>query len=394
MRTIRWLTLSVAILFFLSTALASNVQAIDVVPKPKEMEQFSIRLYASLAKSRSGQSFVVAPRSAYQTLAALHAGANGQTLRELTALIGKATSNVFPRLQANESAELLITNRMWVQASYPICPAFQSEVEKSFQFSVEEADFEQDSKGVVEHINGEIARLTKGKINRILTIQEVGSDTRLVVTASNWFRAAWKYPFNPEKNLDADFWVSDRKRVPAKFMRQETSFKYAEFKEHKALCMPYVTQKLAMIWLLPNERDGLSALEAQLTEENLEHWYSSMTERLVLAVVPKFSLTNRISLIETLRGLGLVTLFDSKTADLSRMTSAETLFVSSLVQQSMFEVDEKGASGAAATAAVNVPRIAPESVVFEANHPFLFVVIDTTTGDVLFLGRFSAPTSN
>jgi len=57
-------------------------------------------------------------------------------------------------------------------------------------------------------------------------------------------------------------------------------------------------------------------------------------------------------------------------------------------------VTEEGTVAAAATAVAMATRgraLPPEIPVFRADHPFLFLIRDTQTGVILFLGRFVQP---
>jgi len=65
------------------------------------------------------------------------------------------------------------------------------------------------------------------------------------------------------------------------------------------------------------------------------------------------------------------------------------------VHKAFVDVNEVGTEAAAATAVIPLPA-APvekreEPVVFRADHPFVFLVRDSRTGAVLFLGRMSDP---
>jgi len=55
-------------------------------------------------------------------------------------------------------------------------------------------------------------------------------------------------------------------------------------------------------------------------------------------------------------------------------------------------VDEQGTEAAAATAVVASLRSpSPPPPVFRADHPFVFLIRDKTTGSLLFLGRMKQP---
>jgi serpin B len=80
-----------------------------------------------------------------------------------------------------------------------------------------------------------------------------------------------------------------------------------------------------------------------------------------------------------------------ESADFSGMTSSVRLHISRVIHKAFIEVNEKGAEAAAATAvmmSVDVALIVPH---FRADRPFLFLIRDTESGMILFLGRVTRP---
>jgi len=57
-------------------------------------------------------------------------------------------------------------------------------------------------------------------------------------------------------------------------------------------------------------------------------------------------------------------------------------------------VDEKGTEAAAATAVIFEfgGIIEPPAPVFKADHPFIFMIQDDETGNILFMGKVVDPT--
>jgi serine protease inhibitor len=86
--------------------------------------------------------------------------------------------------------------------------------------------------------------------------------------------------------------------------------------------------------------------------------------------------------------------FKPGAADFSGMTGTRELAISAVVHKAFIEVEERGTEAAAATGVVMArtsAAIAQAPVVFRADHPFFFLIRDTSTGTILFLGRLVRP---
>ena len=75
-------------------------------------------------------------------------------------------------------------------------------------------------------------------------------------------------------------------------------------------------------------------------------------------------------------------------ADFSGMFGGRGPSISAVVHKAFVEVNEKGTEAAAATGAVMKSSVPPR---FRADHPFLFLIRDRSTGSILFLGRIMNP---
>jgi serpin B len=88
--------------------------------------------------------------------------------------------------------------------------------------------------------------------------------------------------------------------------------------------------------------------------------------------------------------------FDGKSADFSFMNGKGDLYINAVAHKAFVEADERGTEAAAATA-VGVARMstsfAPETppVVFRADHPFIFLIENSRSGAILFMGRVTRP---
>jgi len=159
--------------------------------------------------------------------------------------------------------------------------------------------------------------------------------------------------------------------------------------------LPYERDALAMLILLPKEREGLPELEKSLTMANLKQWSGLPGKRRVRVYLPKFRFEDSFELKETLMAMGMTDAF-SENADFSGMVEEEEekIQISKAIHKAFVEVNEEGTEAAAATAVVmgRVTTSAPQPPVeFRADHPFLFLIRDTRSGSLLFIGRVNNP---
>jgi len=74
------------------------------------------------------------------------------------------------------------------------------------------------------------------------------------------------------------------------------------------------------------------------------------------------------------------------------------LYISNVIHQAFIAVDENGTEAAAATAVIMKAMAAgpvelPDPIEFKADHPFLFIIQERESGNILFMGRIMDPTA-
>jgi serpin B len=87
--------------------------------------------------------------------------------------------------------------------------------------------------------------------------------------------------------------------------------------------------------------------------------------------------------------MGMPTAFTDQ-ADFSGIDARGGLAISEVVHKAFVDVSEQGTEAAAATGitvSLTSARLPEPPVVFRADHPFIFLIRDTRTGAILFIGR-------
>jgi serpin B len=93
--------------------------------------------------------------------------------------------------------------------------------------------------------------------------------------------------------------------------------------------------------------------------------------------------------------MGMPSAFTSM-ANFTGITYQDELYISKILHKTFIEVGEKGTEAAAATAVVMNLKSTylkfPPEIIFNADHPFLFMIRDRETGLILFMGKIVRPT--
>ena len=222
--------------------------------------------------------------------------------------------------------------------------------------------------------------------------------TRLVITNAVYFKGTWVEPFEKNQTRDDVFTVAPGKTVPVRMMvRNDTDamFGYAETDDLQVLGMPYATDnknQLSMLVLLP-KGTALTAVETSLDVQKLSELRDALVMQRVKVAFPSFKLETRYSLPATLASMGMPTAFTAR-ADFSGMDGTKSLFIGDVIHEAFIDVNEEGTEAAAATAVVEKAMASahePPVPVFNANHPFIFLIQDKQNGNILFMGRVNNP---
>jgi serpin B len=366
--------------------------------------RFAIDLHAKL-RAQPGNLFY-SPASISTALAMTYAGARGETAEEMVKVLHfpadqtelhAAFSTLRKTLNQAGAASgyrLSLANRLWGQQGYHFLAEFLAITRDAYGAELAPVDFARDPEQARQRINSWVEEQTEGRIKDLIPRGVLDDLTRLVLTNAIYFKGDWTKPFLKTATKEDAFHVTSDKstRVPLMFKQDELRFWAGE--GLKALELPYGKGDLAGIVLLPDQIDGLPAVEYKLTEEKLGRWLSQLRRQKVRVFLPRFKLSSQFSLREVLTAMGMKLAFDRDRADLSGISTQERLYISAVIHKAFVDVNEEGTEAAAATGVVVAARAAiavKPPAIFRADHPFLFLIRDSRTGSILFMGRVMNP---
>ncbi|MCD6420160.1 MAG: serpin family protein, partial [Synergistetes bacterium] len=254
-------------------------------------------------------------------------------------------------------------------------------------------DYREHLQEAMERINKWVSEKTNGKVARIIRKGDIDRLVRLVLTDAIYFKGLWNFQFDKECTKEQEFHALGGKSVKVQMMSQRGRFLYYEDKIIQAVALPYAGMHFSMLILLPKPEVNIKVLEDRLSLEYLQSIRKEMSREIVRLYLPKFKLNERYYLKDVLYSMGMKDAF-TKRADFSGMTGNKKLKISKVIHQAHVDVNEFGTEAAAATAVVMKLKAAtPIGKVFrfDANRPFVFMVIHSSTGSILFVGRLANP---
>ncbi|XP_047415325.1 serpin B6 isoform X2 [Sciurus carolinensis] len=369
---------------------------------------FALNLLKMLGEDSSKNVFF-SPISISSALAMVFMGAKGSTAVQMAQVLSLNKSSSSGGGDVHQGFQSLLTevnktgtqyllrtaNRLFGEKSYDFLSSFKDSCHKFYQAEMEQLDFVNAAEESRKHINTWVAKKTEDKIPELLSAGSLSANTNLVLVNAIYFKGNWDQQFDKKLTEERPFKVSKNEEKPVQMMFKKSTFKMTYIGQifTKILVLPYVSEELNMIIMLPDEHIDLKTVEKELTYEKYTEWTrpDKMDEEEVEVFLPRFKLEENYDLEEVLCSLGMTDAFEQARADFSGMSSQGNLYLSKVVHKSFVEVNEEGTEAAAATGAVLMMRCLRFTPRFCADHPFLFFIQHSRTRGILFCGRVSSP---
>jgi serpin B len=361
--------------------------------------QFALDLYQKL-RSTEGNLFF-SPYSISVALAMTYAGARGDTEIQIAQALNfrlaqKQLHPAFALLEAKlgevekkGDIQLRVANTLWPQKGYAFLEEFLALAGQYYGAQITAVDYGE-TEAARHMINAWVEEKTEFKIKALIPSGVLDALTSLVLVNAIYFKGNWASQFNSHSTHKSPFRVTPDEQVQVMMMTQKHAFRYAERNGLQILELPYAGEDLSMLVILPGELDGLAKIERALTVENLDKWTRNLVETDVVVFLPRFEITLPFRLDDILQSMGMVDAFSDQ-ADFSGMDGSKELFISAVLHKAFVVVNEAGTEAAAASAVLMSRGLPASPPIFQAAHPFIFLIRENLTKSVLFLGRVVNP---
>ena len=342
--------------------------------------------------------FIISPLSMQFRLGMILDGAQNETADEICKVLGYGAGEVdavnkyclsmleqLPSL--DKKTKLSIANAIFVNKWYDLKDSYKSTVGKYYKAEVANLDFS-DGAGALKTINGWCSKQTNGMIPKVL--DKVTADMLAYLFNAMYFKSQWKEKF-PKGNTANETFTAENgsaKKVP--MMKTGEWFRYQDNDDFRVVRLPYGNGAFNMMVILPQTGKTVSDVTRALKTTDWNEFLQIMVHCDVDLWLPKFETKYSKKLNDILSDMGMPSAFSAINADFKAM-SDDALCLSFVKQDAVIKVDEEGTEAAVVSSAgMEYTSAGPgEHIVFHADHPFLYLITESSTGAILFAGKYS-----
>ncbi|KAJ2947178.1 hypothetical protein O0L34_g16537 [Tuta absoluta] len=364
--------------------------------------KFTANMFSEVVKANPGKSVVMSAFSVLTPLAQLALASEGPSHDQLLRAIGMSSDNeakevfkyVNKNLRSVKGVDLKMASRIYIGNDYTIDEHFQDVSRELFGSEVKKVDFNEKAKTAKE-INVWVEDQTNHKIKDLVSPDSLDSSTTSILVNAIYFKGQWVDKFDVNNTKDEDFHITKEKTVKVPTMHRKGEYSYIESSElnAKLLRIPYEGYEASMLIILPNEIDGLAALEEKLKDpEAISRATQNMFTHEVEVSLPKFRIETKTDLKDVLTKMDVTKVFTSDARLTHLLKGVSNIAVSSATQKAFIEVNEEGAEAAAGNEWDIHPMVLIREATFSACHPFYYALLIQKEQDkeIIFNGVYRA----
>nr|XP_021497787.1 pigment epithelium-derived factor [Meriones unguiculatus] len=239
----------------------------------------------------------------------------------------------------------------------------------------------------LQEINNWVQAQMKGKIAR--STREMPSAISILLLGVAYFRGQWVTKFDSRKTALQNFHLDEDRTVTVPMMSDPKAIlRYGLDSDLNCkIAQLALTGSVSVIFFLPlTVTQNLTMIEESLTSEFIHDIDRELKTIQAVLTVPKLKLSYEGEVTKSLQDMKLQSLFESP--DFSKITG-KPVKLTHVEHRAALEWNEEG-SGTSPN-----PGLQPVRLTFpldyHLNRPFIFVLRDTDTGALLFIGKILDP---
>lgn len=371
----------------------------ELTEKSEKLQSGIEGYYASLMEQllvSENENTVCSPINTYLAFAMLAEVSDGNTRAQILNMLG--VDNV-DTLRENVSAlwksndvdtpvlKSMLANSLWLNDNITYNDTTLQRLAKQYYASTFRGT--PDSKEMDQALRNWMDKHTGGLLKEYTKDMAIHPDTVMEILSTLYYKAMWVDSFQTENTTKETFHGTLGDTTVDMMKQTDTMSVYHT--DHFTAVSLGLQDSGSMYFLLPEEQGKVNDLVSDPDIWNMlrndvddTNWSSSM----VHLSVPKFKISGKVDLLETLKALGVTDALDDSLADFTPLTTdVDHLYLSKAEHAATLELDENGVTGAAYTelAIAEGAALTEDEIDFILDRPFLLLVTGSD-GSVLFSG--------
>ncbi len=386
-----------AILFIIYLLLLNitqlNAQTIDY---DNPVNRYSFDLYRETKVEN--ENLFLSPISTYYALLMAYEGSENRTKQEFEKVLHLKSSGTLKNdylyhlaCKLDSGSGFKVSNAIWLDKSLHVEGDYSRSVSNKYFSDFKQTEFA-NTAAAISDINQWVSEKTNKRITEIVSAENVNQDTKLLIANAVYFKGEWLDKFEKKQTYPAIFFANAENQYKIDFMKKREIIQYFENEEYQFISKPYKDSDLSFCIILPKKLFGIEKIEKKLNTDFLKGIFDNTYYTKTSLSIPKLKLEASYELSDALKNAGLKSAFIND-ADFSGITKEAPLMLNKVLHKTWIELDEEKTEAAAATVAtimVTGAKLASFKV-FNADHPFVFFILDNSSRTILFMGRYVEP---
>ena len=351
------------------------------------------------------ENWLFSPYSIKDAFSLLYEGTEGKVKDEFETVLGLNEESVAAIreydafIKTSDTDSIKIANRAYVSNDDKIRNTLDIDVLGLDKDEIKDLQVD-DPKAAAEDINTFVSDTTNEKIENFISEDFINEDTSLILVNALYFNQAWDF------DKGTILW-SDGKQYKA-FQNKDYSLsniKEADDGAIDVLRLNYINDESGR----NNYAMTIFCKSENATDNHVDQYFESLSDDEFRDImnfkdyeglkeygkaefyVPNFEFENKCSLMNSLQDMGMIDAFSSADG----FKKLGPVCISDVVHATYIKTNETGTEAAAATGIgmkMMSAQIEEKVKMVRANDTFVFVISDTDTDDILFMGRVVQPT--
>jgi serpin B len=345
------------------------------------------------------ESIVISPLSLSALLSYLQNGAEDKTKEEILQVLGlygvsdtvinNSYKDIIAHLNCEAGVEIKLGSSIWASEKVNIKDEFKNIGTNFYEADIEEVNLSK--KRAAKLLNDWVLNQTAGKMISGYGPKLISSENNLMLFSTVGFKGKWKIPFDKvyTKKQKYDLTYGE---IDVYMMKQNLKTEYFKGDNFTAVRLPYEDDNYGMYVFVPDINTNVNELIKNIDNDRWENCMGNFVKAQVMVSIPSFGIGQGITLEDTLRSLGIKSVFEN-TANLSKLSENNKLYVDSIKQKAFIDVDENGTAVDSLTSVtLEEPiEVFESSIEFVADRPFMYAIVEKSSRLIIIIGKIERP---